>query len=275
MKGHGTMKAAKLWTGLALAAAILGGSKAAHAQAGPMLTFIGYDLTTTYSVLGEDNLRMGLFQWVDGKYYVGVVDDVTCKTYFLLRNGAVMENGLTGHSNVQLGGGFTDRFFVHSVNSPSVGGGGQICPSAPELFPLNHGGYRLTIMGQAGNDILGGGYTGSTYMYGGSGHDSLTSEGAQGVVFGDSGRDNLRSHFIGCLMYGGDDADFLEDWHTPFVYGESYFGEAGNDCIWDPDTFTSIDCGPGDDRRGGAAGTAVGCEGTVATRTACHDWVYF
>jgi hypothetical protein len=270
------LKTSKLWVGLALAAAVSGGSKGASAQTYD-LTFLGIDLVTPYSVLSTDNLRMGMFQWF-GRYYVGVVDDVTCQTYFALRNGAVMENGLTGNSRVQLGGPqgppgvSTDRFFVQSPSAPSVGGGGTFCPSAPALSPLNHAGWTFEILGQAGHDELWAGYQGLTYMYGGADYDHISSQGSLGIAFGGSGKDTLFSHFIGAQLYGGDDGDLIADSHTPLVYGEWYYGEAGNDCIWDPDSFTAIDCGPGDDRRGGAAGTAVWCEGTVSSYGACLDY---
>jgi hypothetical protein len=269
------MKIRRLWLGHALAAAISLGATEARAQTGPMLTFLGIDLTSQYSVFDRDDLYMGTFRWIDGKYYVGVIDRRTCKTYFLLRNGAVMENGLTGNSNVQLGGGDHDRLTVQQASSSAIGGGAQVCPNAPALSPLNYAGYTLTLLGQVGDDDLKGSLQGITYLYGGSGDDYLESWGATNLAYGQSGGDYLMSLFFGCQMYGGEDNDYLLDGHSPRMYGEWYYGEAGRDCIWDPDTFTNIDCGLGDDRYGGSTGTTANCEGTAPSPGACYGWVLF
>jgi hypothetical protein len=92
---------------------------------------------------------------------------------------------LTANSNLCMGNAADTVEIVASERNISCGS------SSFRMYPLNYGGFRLSVYGNGGGDTLAGG-AGSDTLFGGSGNDVMVGgSGSSDFLYGESENDNL------------------------------------------------------------------------------------
>jgi Ca2+-binding RTX toxin-like protein len=105
-----------------------------------------------------------------------------------------------------------------------------------------------SFRGEEGNDTL----SGSTYQWGGDGHDTLTGTEGDDTLYGDWGRDTIRGHGGDDLVYGhGSDDEIRAGAGNDSVYGgngaDTIYGGSGDDTLDGGRLTDTIVGGPGND----------------------------